>query len=228
LQTLLSDNLSQGICPEPIPLASLAGTYRWVFLSQTSWESIEFRYESDPEVVKKEYPGFPGFFKISFPKDEKPSLRNMSGTFRFWDLEGSFIGVTPPKPTGGETIANAWEINYMQWEPHCRDEETVRGHAVEVCNAVDDNGNRFITLFWDQGWSGCSPHSADWVGKKQTDEEALVGLTDAERERTGMYLTDEEVKERATQSMKDIAAEETSNKRKIEGEERDVKRKRKD
>jgi hypothetical protein len=183
--------------------------------------------------VKNEYPGFPGFFKVSFPEDEKPSLENLSGSFRFWDIEGSFTGVTPLESDNDQTMANAWEIDDMQWDPQNWDDDTydtAQGHMVEVCDVVDDNGNRFITLILDQGWSGCMPHCAGWVGKKQSDEEALVGLTDTERERMGMYLTDEEVEGRATtQDKKDVAAEETSNKkRKVEDEERDVKRKRED
>jgi hypothetical protein len=62
-----------------------------------------------------------------------------------------------------------------------------------------------------------------------------VGLTDSERERLGMYLTEAEIMERANvreekydadkrKASKDSA---TGSKRKVNDEERDVKRKRK-
>jgi hypothetical protein len=231
----------QKLPKRPVPLASLAGTYRWVYLTQTSWPSIEFRYESDPEVAKREYPDYPGFFKLSFPaEDEKPSLDNVRGEFRFWDIKGSFVGVEPHKnQRNGQAMENAWDVREMRWDPSPRYRRgtygIVHGHWVEVCDAVDDNGSHFVTLVWDQGWEGCAPHFGDWVGKRQLDDEALVGLTDTERERMGMYLTEEEVQKRAAgaaaQEKKDDAT--TDGKRKVKEEteeekERDVKRKRED
>ena len=97
---------------------------------------------------------------------------------------------------------------------------------MDISDVVDDNGNRFVTLVRDQGYSGCCPHYADWVGKKQSDDEALVGLTDAERQRLGMYLANEDVEK---QGAGEETKEETDNKRKAgDEEERDAKRKRED
>ena len=111
----------QKLCPASVDLVTLAGTYRWIYLTETSFQPIEFRYESNPEVLKNRYPGFPGFLKISFPEDEKPSLENIKGEFHLWDIKGSFIGVAPRKYRAGGIFANAWDINEVEWDPqHCR------------------------------------------------------------------------------------------------------------
>jgi hypothetical protein len=214
-----------------VNLASLAGTYRWIYLTQTSWEPVEFRYESDPEVLKNTFPGFPGFLKISFPEDEKPSLDNIKGEFHLRDIKGSFIGVRPRKNRAGEVTAGAWSINEVEWDPeHRRGTYGITtGHEMEISDVVDDNGNRFVTLVRDQGYSGCCPHYADWVGRKQSDNEALVGLTDAETKRLGMYLTEEEVKNLKQGAGQEKKEEEADTKRKADDDdERDPKRKRED
>ena len=122
----------------------------------------------------------------------------------------------------------AWSINEVQWDPDHRwgTHGITTGHEIEISELVDDNGNRFVTLVRDQGYSGCCPHFADWVGKKQSDDEALVGLTDGERQRLGMYLTTEEVK---TEAVVQETKVEADNKRKAgDDDERDAKRKRED
>jgi len=211
-------------------LSSFAGTYRWVFKTQTVGTTVEFRYESDPEVEEAEFPGFPGFFTISFPEGEEPTFDNLTGKFRLAGLQGTFTGVE----SNCESMPNHWAIKEMQWAPGYSTRITygiVEGHALNISDLLDDNGDRFITFAWHQGYSACIPHDAYWTGKKQADENALVGLSDAEREQMGMYLTREQVERNANHQIKeedDIGSGESGSKRKVEEDDRDVKHIRED
>jgi dsRNA-specific ribonuclease len=100
----------------------------------------------------------------------------------------------------------------VAWNPDdCGDDNNLKISAV-----LDDDGNRFLTFIWDQGWSGCTPHYALCIAKKQKDKKSPVGLTDSERDRLGMYLKEDEVRKRGEKQSKKAngKAKEAGNKRK--------------
>ena len=195
----------QPFCDDLIPLESLRGTYRWVYaLDDETGESIEYRYESDPNVIRKPKKGredHPGHFTITFPEGEEPSLENLTVSFLFVDKKGGFTGVTKRRKNvvlkGDEENAddniqpNFWTIPKIIWDPKFSftskwaaevEEEEYRenDHTLDASGTLDDNGNRYITFVWGgEGRVTC-------IAKKQVDDKTLVGLTDAERDRMGM------------------------------------------
>ena len=235
-------------------MESLRGTYRWVFvLDNECGGQTEYRYESDPKVIRKLKKGredHPGHITITFPEGEEPSLENLTVSFRLVDGKGSFTGVTKRRKSdvvlkGDEENAddddniqpNFWTIPRIIWDlkfslssklaAEAEEEERENDHTLDVSGTLDDNGNRFITFVWGEEWP------MHCIAKKQVDDKTLVGLTDAERDRMGMYLDDAEVKRRATTLPNDVeldTQQTTVNKRKpdIDDEERNVKRKRED
>jgi len=209
-----------------------------VFKSET-YGNVEYRYESDPEVEKGTYPGYPGSLTLSIPSGKEPTPKNLTGSFRLMDLKGSFTGLEAQSDGDGGQVVNAWDIDKVDWASGFSTEATYgidEGHTLEVYEVRDDDGHNFVAFIWDQGYSGCVPHYATCVAKKQRDENALVGLTDSERERLGMYLTEAEIVERAdvkdSEEKGDVDERKAGKdsaiggKRKVDDGERDVKRKR--
>jgi hypothetical protein len=104
--------------------------------------------------------------------------------------EGTFSDLKNTKTSGGEILNNCYDMK-SAWDPkdNCDD-----GHTLKISAVLDDDGNHFIIFIWDQGYSGCVPHYAVCIAKKQKDDSSPVGLTDSERDRLGMYLGEDEVR----------------------------------
>ena len=240
----------QPFCDDPIPLESLRGTYRWVFVLDNESGQTEYRYESDPKVIRKLKKGredHPGHITITFPEGEEPSLENLTVSFRLVEGKGSFTGVTKrqknvvsksDEENDDNIQPNFWTIPKITWDlkfslasEYAAEAEEMEyrenDHTLDVSGTLDDNGNRYVTFIWG------GEERMHCIAKKQVDDKTLVGLTDAERDRMGMYLDDAEVKRRATTLPNDVeldTQQTTGNKRKpdIDDEERNVKRKRED
>jgi hypothetical protein len=188
--------------------------------------NAEFLYDSGSKGMKLKE-GYPGSFTLRFPSGKELTPENLAGSFRLLNLKGSFTGLEGLVGAGdNRPSVNRWNIGDVDWGKSSNEE--TEGHKLEVYDLADDNGNKFIAFVWDQGWSGCCPHSSTCLAKKRTDENIPVGLTDSERDRIGLYLTKEEVKKKANAAggVEGGAAGKVSNKRKMEDEELDVKRKR--
>jgi hypothetical protein len=204
--------------------------YRWVYRTDDMMGNTEHRYDSAPEYPHS--PDYPGSLTLSFPSEKAHVPENFTGSLHLIDLKGTFTGVKQVE-MDDEPSVNCWEIERVHWQKNCSN-EMEEGHLLQIYDLADDDGNKFIAFVWNQGWWGCVEHISTCLAKKQTNENALVGLTDGERDRMGMYLSDSEVEKRAFVKERNIADSQgrseqgsTGEKRKLEDEEKGAKQKRK-
>jgi hypothetical protein len=172
-----------------------------------------FRKEKSTGVTKRREDG-------AVVKDDKENADDNNNNIQpnFWTI---------PKIIWDSEFSLASELAAEDEERAEKEEERDFDHTLDVSGILDDNGNQFITFVWG------GEERMTCIAKKQVDDKALVGLTDAERDRMGMYLDDAEVERRATTLLNDaelVTQQTTGNKRKpdIDNEEREVKRKRED
>ncbi|KAJ6615875.1 hypothetical protein B0H10DRAFT_2435250 [Mycena sp. CBHHK59/15] len=139
-------------------------------------------------------PSDPGFLTLSLHPGAVPAWENVYGSFdatngwrrgtfeglKPWDLP--FAPESPPRPN-----LRRFDLVTVAHEGYLPRE----GHALEVFDAVDENGNNYIALMLEY----CNPDSncVSYMGKKQVNDGKRCGLTAKERRRLGISLTFEEV-----------------------------------
>ncbi|KAJ6473360.1 hypothetical protein C8R47DRAFT_718657 [Mycena vitilis] len=152
----------------PYPLENLLGTYRVVSM----WNEDEPQWGSLGEEN-------PGFIKLGLRSGQAGTWENVYGVFQVvaWTLENK----SPPRPS-----LRCFDLitSYERRIP-------LKGHALEVLDAVDGNGNNYIAIMFEY----CAERSncISFMGKKQSGDEANIGLTDEERRNLGISLSFDEV-----------------------------------
>ncbi|KAJ6501481.1 hypothetical protein C8R47DRAFT_228384 [Mycena vitilis] len=187
---------------EPIELRKILGYYEWVFNA----------YE---EVDKEVEPGTHGSLTLQLDKTKikPPKKKGKSGKVNpahvkgEWDtcgMSGSIAGLS-------KRSASSWTFENLAEEPDSDEErnswddepEDFSGShfAISVVDVIDDNGHPFVQFTHSPGMH---EDSVTYIGKKQrTPQNApLEGLTDGERQRLGMFVTEDEIK-RAALAVKD-------------------------
>ncbi|KAJ7662830.1 hypothetical protein DFH06DRAFT_1190906 [Mycena polygramma] len=169
----------------PYPLENLLGTYR----------VVSMRNEDEPQWRLGEEN--PGFIKLGLRSGQAATWENVYGVFQVLNdfKRGAFNGLmpheqvvawtletkSPPRPT-----LRRFDLitSYERRIP-------LKGHALEVLDAVDGNGNNYIAIMFEY----CVERSncISFMGKKQSGDEANVGFTDEERRKLGISLSFDEV-----------------------------------
>ncbi|KAJ7144544.1 hypothetical protein C8R44DRAFT_916586 [Mycena epipterygia] len=178
----------------PYPLESLLSTY--VFVSMIEEDSPQWRMSADN----------PGFLKLGprHGRDTTPAWENIYGLFQASNdfKRGAFLGLMPYDD--GTTSLPPIDItrerpNLRRFDLLTSYEKHVplKGHALDVLDAVDDNGNNYIVMMLE--YCVVDSNCISYMAKKQVSEGERVGLTESERMKLGITLTLEEVERLATE-----------------------------
>ncbi|KAJ7651982.1 hypothetical protein DFH06DRAFT_1206458 [Mycena polygramma] len=206
---------------EPIELRKILGYYEWVFNA----------YE---EVDKEVEPGTHGSLTLQLDKTKiKPSKKKKGKSGKVdpahvkgeWDtcgVSGSIAGLS--KRSG-----SSWTFENLAEEPDSDEERdswddepedfSDSHFVISVVDVIDDNGHPFVQFTHSPGMH---EDSVTYIGKKQrTSQNApLEGLTDGERQRLGMFVTEDEIKRAALEVTKASDADANDGLDKDDGEEK--------
>lgn len=155
-----------------------------------------------------------GYITLRRRSKGKPATpANISGDFQLCILRGSFHGLTVHKDaTTNKTIQNSWRIKRVEWEG---DDLAEEGQRLSVSETLDDNGYPFL-LVWVIEDDGPRGHAYQMVAKRQEsdidldDDRSWEPLTQDEKYRLGIALSDKSVQSMATEDSDDSGDSEDS------------------
>lgn len=186
-----------------ITLDSILGTYRWFYFNYTNRDGY-----IEPNS---------GYITLENKSKSKATPAKISGSLQTHVHNGTFKGLkkAEEKNRVGKRARkyrkNFWEIKDIQWDNGLDPE----GNGFGVCEVKDDNGNPFLRfeggdINGETYWCHGEPEWYFYLGKKvittsggdeseewESDDEEC-GLTDDEKVRLGMLLSETEVEELAT------------------------------
>ncbi|KAJ7655280.1 hypothetical protein DFH06DRAFT_496909 [Mycena polygramma] len=191
---------------EPIQLREILGYYEWVF-NACEEEDREVKPGSDShgsltlEVDKTKIEpskGKPGEVEDVDPADVK-------GEWDTCDISSSFIGLSDGYSEASWTFDHENLVEKPEGERNDDEDFSESQFMISVVDVIDDNGHPFIQFTHS---SGMHESEVTYIGKKQgkrpnslNREVPLEGLTNGERQRLGMFVTEEEI-ERAALELK--------------------------
>ncbi|KAJ7702767.1 hypothetical protein B0H17DRAFT_1176078 [Mycena rosella] len=146
----------------------------------------------------------PGFLKLGVRRGAEPAWENVYGYFQVLNdsRRGAFTGVLPhgvdEAVSRGPPRPNLRRFNLLT---SYENRIPLKGHALEVLDAVDDNGNNYIAMM--QEYFVEDSTCISYMGKKQLSDGVRVRLTETERRNLGISLTFEEVERQATGKKQD-------------------------
>jgi hypothetical protein len=146
----------------------------------------------------------PGFLKLGIRHGALPAWENVYGLFQAandW-RRGAFAGAVPHAVSEGPPRPTLRRFDLLT---SYENRVPLNGHALEVLDAVDDNGNSYIVMRLEYFVEDSTCIS--YMGKKQLHEGVRVRLTKAERRNLGISLTFEEVERQATGMDEDSIAQ---------------------
>ncbi|KAJ7767902.1 hypothetical protein DFH07DRAFT_808056 [Mycena maculata] len=174
----------------PHSLENVLGTYVFVSLLD----------EGRPEM--RLGPENPGFLTLELPRDASgsPAWDNVHGSFQAendW-RRGAFTGLMP-HGMAEATLTSSRRPNLRRFDlsTSYNNRVPLKGHALDVLDAVDDNGNNYIVMMLEYFVVGSNCFS--YMAKKQLAPGDRVGLTDSECTKLGISSTYEEVERAANE-----------------------------
>ncbi|KAJ7052832.1 hypothetical protein C8F01DRAFT_1375639 [Mycena amicta] len=164
------------------PIESLLGTYSFVAV------------RNDPK--RGESTGTLGTLQLGLYAGPALTWENVSGSFDLAGAaKGTFVSLTAPHTSAILDPASfggppRQTLRYFDLTSSYMGSVPLRGHALEVLDAVDELGNNYIAFMLEHASKGSK--AVAYLGKKQSAG-SIVGLSDAERRQLGIGSTFEEV-----------------------------------
>ncbi|KAJ7134058.1 hypothetical protein C8R43DRAFT_639948 [Mycena crocata] len=171
----------------PHSLNKFLGTYAFVSM----WDEDRPEYRLGTETTDN-----PGFLKLGLQRGAEPSWENVQGFFQTMNdwRRGAFSGLVPyqlSEAQAGGQVDPRPNLRRFDLITSYLNHVPLKGHAMDVLDAVDDNGNNYIVMMLEYCVSGSD--CVSYMAKKQLDDTSRVGLTESERRKLGISLTFEEV-----------------------------------
>ncbi|KAH8099499.1 hypothetical protein BXZ70DRAFT_907914 [Cristinia sonorae] len=180
---------------DSVPLKDVLGTYRWVWEDQAYEEWTYHQMDEVKESSKVVLEAIDAHPNSDLTPDK------IKGRFDMASLHISFTGLQPWN-TSSPNYAHAYDLlEPVLEDKYTQDEFEEDGHSLCVLDVKDDNGHHFVKFTWYAGYMGCAPFYGWLIAKRYEPRESGEGewkeLSEEERNRLGMGLSDGELKRRA-------------------------------
>ncbi|KAF7305636.1 hypothetical protein HMN09_00817100 [Mycena chlorophos] len=184
------------------PVDSLLGAYTFVAVRTPEISPVATEFPARHAHTRTSSMGALGTLQLRLHAGSALAFDNVAGSFSLplESASGSFVSLRtraaaatfdrasfdgPPRPT----------LRYFDLSTSYMGSVPPKGHALEVLDAVDDNGNNYVALMLE--YAEKKSKATAYLGKKDVEGE-YVGLTEDESRRLGIGISFEEVEKSHT------------------------------